>query len=166
MKCSKCGVDNIGDAEFCQECGASLDGERKTVSDKINKAIMNAAPGEGTSELLGIKHEEVEDKLEKRTERDKWPNRLALYLVIWGVLNLFFAWLFGGILLFFAVLIYASKSYKAIYAFGIIYLLFALIQLLVGFYLIPESYILIIFSIINLAMGGYIIYKTRKLEEE
>ncbi len=76
----------------------------------------------------------------KISKNEKWPKRLALYLGIWGVVNLFFTWIFGGILIFFAVLIYASKSYKAIYAFGIVYLLLALIQFFLGVYYINSSY--------------------------
>lgn len=86
----------------------------------------------------------TKNKSNKVSEKEKWPNRLALYLGAWGILNLFFAWIFGGILIFFAVFIYASKNYKAIYAFGIVYLLLASLQLFLGAYYINSSYAAVI----------------------
>jgi hypothetical protein len=75
-------------------------------------------------------------------------------------------------LIFFAILIYASKSFKAIYAFGIIWLLLALLQLIIGaFYaknviLASQGYFLILLSFVNFGFGGWAIYKTKKLEDE
>lgn len=74
-------------------------------------------------------------------------------------------------MIFFAILIYASKSFKAIYAFGIIWLLLALLQLITGtFYakdeiLASQGYLLILLSFVNFGFGGWSIYKTRKLED-
>lgn len=156
--CSECGAELNDEDKFCKECGAE------------NPIKPEAEKKEKINPYTGYPEKEVD----KETEKDKWPKNLSIGLGVWGVLNIFFAWLFGAILIFFAVLIYASKSYKAIYAFGVVYLLIALVQLILGILLtgstfvseINQGYVLIVVSIINLAIGGYVINKTRKLDEQ
>jgi uncharacterized protein YqhQ len=103
----------------------------------------------------------------------KWIKRLSILVAIWGVLNLLFSsTVFGIIFILFAVLIRVSRSFMAIYALGVVLWILALIQLLNATGLINIGFTegaaqgteLIIIAIANFAVGGLIIYKTRKLE--
>ncbi len=138
---------------FCTECGTENTANSKYCSEC------------GT--LIKYNNYSTKEK------RNSWTKQIVTYTAIWGVINLLVASpLFGGVLIFFAILIYASKSFKAIYAFGVIWLLLALIQLITGtFYakneiLASQGYLLIVLSFVNFGFGGWAIYKTRKLEEE
>lgn len=140
MTCSICGTENPENAKYCQECGYNLN--KNNDSDYDEKKLFNF-------------------------KKKEWSKTVAVWLGIWGVINLIIASpLFGGLLIFFAVLIYASQSIKAIYGFGVVWLLLALMQLVLGVSYSSESSYLIILSVINFAFGGYLIYKTRKLEED
>jgi uncharacterized protein YqhQ len=103
----------------------------------------------------------------------KWIKRLSILVAIWGVLNLLFSsTVFGIIFILFAILIRISRSFMAIYALGVVLWILALIQLLNATGLINIGFTegaaqgteLIIIAIANFAVGGLIIYKTRKLE--
>ncbi len=103
----------------------------------------------------------------------KWIKRLTILVAIWGVLNLLFSsTVFGVIFILFAVLIRVSRSFMAIYALGVVLWILALIQLLNATGLINIGFTegaaqgteLILIAIANFAVGGLIIYKTRKLE--
>ncbi|EKQ53461.1 MAG: hypothetical protein B655_1234 [Methanobacterium sp. Maddingley MBC34] len=108
-------------------------------------------------------------------EKEVWPKRLAITLFFWGIINLIFTSPFGGgILILFAVLIYASRNSMAIYAFGVVWLIIALIQLITGVTYAQytgssrvnsDGYMLIIVSIINFFFAGYSIYKNRIVNE-
>lgn len=108
MQCENCGnLIQEENAKFCPECGMKI--QAKTgISGKLRN--FNAGP-----------------------EREAWPQRLAITLFFWGIVNLILTspW-GGGVLIFFAVLILASRSSLAIYAFGVIWLLIAFFQLMYG----------------------------------
>lgn len=145
LKCPSCGtIVNKDYASFCPECGLKI--QKKNII---------------TGKLMPFNF---------LREKREWPKRLAITLVIWGVINLTLTSpLWGGILIFFAVLIYASRSNKAIYAFAIIWLILAFSQLVLGVtyidYYYTNSLILILFSIVNFSFSGYTIYETRVLNE-
>ena len=103
----------------------------------------------------------------------KWIKRLTIIVVIWGILSLeFSSTVFGVIFILFAVLIYLSKSFRIIYALGVILWILGLLQLLnaagfinTGFTVSAAQGIeLIIVAIANFVIGGLIMYKTKKLE--
>lgn len=107
------------------------------------------------------------------TPVDKWIRRLSILVGIWGVLNLLFSsLLFGIVFILFAVWIRASKNFMAIYTLGIVLWVLGLIQLLnatgfinLGFTEgVAQGTELILIAIANFAVGGLIIYRTRKLE--
>lgn len=123
---------------FCDNCGFKNDWESKYCQECGWKFTDNKIKGPA---------------------KDKVIRDTALGLGFWGIINLLYAPLGGVILVFFAILIYASKSIKAILAFGIVWLIVASVQLLLA---IEEDSYLIIFAIINLAVAGYIIYKSRQ----
>lgn len=142
MQC-KCGEDNPKDAIYCKKCGTKL-----VEPEKIQYGY-----------LKGESVKKVNDK------EGMWISRLATGLGIWGIINLVLvSVLFGGILLFFAVLIYASKSFKVIYIFGVIWLVLALIQLTIGAYDFAHNILLLFMAFVNFFIGGYAIYNTKKLE--
>lgn len=104
----------------------------------------------------------------------KWIKRLTILVVIWGVLNLLFSSiLFGVIFILFAVLIRVSRNFMAIYALGIILWILAAIQLLSALGFINLGFTegaaqgteLILVAIANFAVGGLIIYRTKKLSD-
>jgi nitrate reductase NapE component len=102
----------------------------------------------------------------------KWIKRLTILVLIWGVLNLLFSsMVFGVIFILFAVLIRVSRSFNAIYALGVVLWILAAIQLLNASGFINLGFTegaaqgteLILVAIANLAVGGLIIYRTKKL---
>ena len=104
----------------------------------------------------------------------KWIKRLTILVAIWGILSLeFSSTVFGVIFILFAVLIWVSKSFMAIYAVGVILWVLGLIELLnaAGFInagvtvSAAQGIELIVVAIANFVIGGLIIYKTRKLEQ-
>lgn len=116
--------------------------------------------------------EKCGESLPKRT-RDKkeeiriWPQRLGLIIGIWGIINFIVtSTLIGGILLFFAVLIYASRNKLAIYSFGIVWMLIAILQLIIGASITftDRGILLLVFGVINLLFGGWVIYNTKTLD--
>lgn len=102
----------------------------------------------------------------------KWIKRLTILVAIWGILNLLFSsTLFGIIFILFAVLIYISRNFIAIYALGVILWILGLIQLLSAIGVVKTGFTegaaqgieLIIVAIANFAVGALIIYRTWKL---
>lgn len=151
MKCTNCGNEINPSKQFCSNCGKQIRRFNPETKEIENHPLV---PGE-------------------KSKNEKWPNKIASILAFWGILNLLFASpLFGGVLILFSILIFASQSYKAIYAFGIIWLILALIQLITGALLLNSNYVYetnegllyVLFSFINFGFGGYTIYETRKLE--
>jgi len=105
-------------------------------------------------------------------KRQKWIRRLTILVAIWGILNLLFSSaIFGTIFIIFAVLIYFSRNFIAIYALGVVLWILALLQLLGATGLInigltegaAKGIELILIAIANFAVGAFIIYKTKKL---
>jgi hypothetical protein len=149
MECENCGELIYEEYEFCPECGMKI--QEKT----------------DISGILG--------RLTSGTGKEVWAKSLAIILFSWGIINLVFTSpLWGGILIFFAVLIYASRNSMVIYAFGGVWLIFAFIQLITGVTynqnigsssLNSKGYMLIIVSIINFFFAGYSIYKNRMVND-
>lgn len=152
--CTECGNENVNDAKYCSECGQTL------IEGKTKEDVKSTNLDYG-------------EKKNFESKRNDWVKRIVTICVIWGFINLVVASpIFGGALIFFAILIYASKSFKAIYAFGVVWLLLALLQLVLGVYYTGyvfyanQGYLLILLSFINFGFGGWAIYTTRRLEEE
>ena len=105
-------------------------------------------------------------------KRQKWIKRLTILVAIWGILSLeFSSTVFGVIFILFAVLIYLSKNFMVIYVLGVILWILGAIQLVnaAGFntgFTVSAAYgiELVIVAIANFAVGGFIIYRTKKLE--
>lgn len=141
--CENCGTENSNRNSFCAECGTKI----KTETGK----------------------QEYKFKPLQETKTN-YSNRMAAILGVWGIVNLIFGSVLGaGVLIFFAILVFASKSLRAIYAFAIIWLLIALFQLIMGVLNLQGYYeangpLLIFLAIINFAFGGWTIYDTRKFE--
>ena len=104
----------------------------------------------------------------------KWIKRLTILVVIWGVLNLLFSsMIFGVIFILFAVLIWVYRSFMAIYTLGVVLWILAAIQLLNASGFINLGFTegaaqgteLILVAIANFAVGGLIIYRTKKLSD-
>jgi nitrate reductase NapE component len=104
----------------------------------------------------------------------KWIKRLTILVLIWGVLNLLFSsMVFGAIFILFAVLIRVSRNFMAIYALGVVLWILAAIQLLNASGFINLGFTegaaqgteLILVAIANFAVGGLIIYRTKKLSD-
>ncbi|MGB9936818.1 MAG: hypothetical protein ACPK7O_03805 [Methanobacterium sp.] len=102
----------------------------------------------------------------------KWIKRLTILVAIWGILNLLFSSeIFGIVFILFAIGIYFSRNFIVIYALGIILWILGLIQLLSAVGLIHTGFTegaakgaeLILVAIANFAVGIFIIYKTKKL---
>lgn len=104
----------------------------------------------------------------------KWIKRLTILVLIWGVLNLLFSsMIFGVIFILFAVLIWVYRSFMALYTLGVVLWILAAIQLLnaTGFINLgftegaAQGTELILVAIANFAVGGLIIYRTKKLSD-
>ena len=100
----------------------------------------------------------------------KWIKRSSIIVAIWGVLSLLFSNPAVGIIfILFAILIYFSKNFIAIYAVGIILWIIGIIEILdaAGFRAIPVSGAqgieLILVAIVNFVIGIVFIYRTWKL---
>ena len=149
MECENCGELIHEEYEFCPECGMKIP-ERTGISGKLRN--LTAGP-----------------------EKEAWPKSLAITLFFWGIINLIFTLpLWGGILIFFAVLIYVSRNSMVIYSFGAVWLLVALTQLIIGVIyaqytgssrINSNGYMLIIVSIINFFFAGYSIYKNMRVND-
>lgn len=123
------------------------------------------------NEKVKPKHQTLKPVDEKS---QKWIKRLSILVLIWGVLNLLFSsMVFGVIFILFAVLIRVSRSFKAIYALGVVLWILAAIQLLNASGFINLGFTegaaqgteLILVAIANFAVGGLIIYRTKKLSD-
>ena len=103
-------------------------------------------------------------------ESQKWIKRASIIVAIWGILSLLFSLPeIGVIFILFAILIYLTKSFIAIYAVGILLWIIAIMELFnltgpLGITLSsaqgPE---LILIAIINFVIGALFIYRTWKL---
>ncbi len=104
-------------------------------------------------------------------ERQKWIKRTSIIVAIWGILSLLFSLReIGIIFILFAVVIYLTKSFIAIYAVGILLWIIGIVELFdltgpLGITLSsaqgPE---LILVAILNLVIGTLFIYRTWKLK--
>ncbi len=104
-------------------------------------------------------------------ERQKWIKRTSIIVAIWGILSLLFSLPeIGVIFILFAIIIYISKSFIAIYIVGIILWIIGIMELFnltgpLGITLSsaqgPE---LILIAILNFVIGTLFIYRTWKLK--
>jgi len=93
---------------------------------------------------------------------NKWIKSLVIWMGIWGIFNLFIAPLGGIILIFFAGLIYYTKSFKITYIFGIFWLIISIIQAFLSLYAdIPFN---LIFAVVNGAIALSILYMKYKVK--
>jgi len=141
MYCKECGSEII-DGKFCSECGTPINTEQNVHHDEKDKVsnwgYLNS------------------------NNFNKWAQGIGTSLIIWGVLNLFWAPIFGVLLLFFGILIYLLKSSTIVTVFAAIWLLVALYQLYIGLFLIASYTIL---AIINGIFSIYLLYKVNKLKQ-
>ncbi len=103
-------------------------------------------------------------------ERQKWIKRASIVVGIWGILSLLFSLPeIGVIFILFAVVIFLTKSFIAIYTVGILLWIIGIMELFnltgpLGITLSsaqgPE---LILVAIINFVIGLLFIYRTWKL---
>jgi hypothetical protein len=104
-------------------------------------------------------------------QSQRWIQRSSIIVAIWGILSLLFAsTIIGIIFILFAVLIYFTKSFMAIYAVGIILWIIGLIELLnftgLGIKVSAATGTeLILVAIINFLIGALFIYRTWKLNK-
>lgn len=120
---------------------------------------------------------ESSDDAPLKRKKEDWPKNLAVWLAGLGVLFLFLYFpIFGGILILFALLIYAFRNYMVIYAFVGAYLGYTFIQMIFGvlglFYANMSTYeredmcSFVALTIFNLVISGYVLYRTRKLDKK
>ncbi len=118
-------------------------------------------------------NEEVENNdptVKPVDESQKWIKRASIIVAIWGILSLLFSLPeIGVIFILFAVVIYLTKSFIAIYAVGILLWIIGIMELFnltgpLGITLSssqgPE---LVLIAIINFVIGTVFIYRTWKL---
>lgn len=118
-------------------------------------------------------NEKVENNnptLEPVDEHQKWIKRTSIIVAIWGILSLLFALPeIGAIFILFAIVIYLTKSFIAIYTVGILLWIIGIMELFnltgpLGITLSsaqgPE---LILIAILNFVIGTLFIYRTWKL---
>lgn len=140
MFCKECGYE-ITEGKFCIECGTPVNAVQNFTDKEKNE-----------SSYWGYLNS---------YEFNRWSQGISTSLIIWGVLNLFWAPIFGVLLLFFGILIYLLKSSVIMTVFGVIWLLVALYQLYVGLFLISSF---IILAIINGLFSIYLLYKVNEFK--
>ena len=104
-------------------------------------------------------------------ERQKWIKRSSIIVAIWGILSLLFSLPeIGVIFILFAIAIYLTKSFIAIYIVGILLWIIGIVELfnLTGPLGITVSSAqgpeLILVAILNFVIGTLFIYRTWKLK--
>ncbi len=104
-------------------------------------------------------------------ERQKWIKRTSIIVAIWGILSLLFSLPeIGVIFILFAIAIYLTKSFIAIYVVGILLWIIGIVELfnLTGPLGITVSSAqgpeLILIAIINFVIATMFIYRTWKLK--
>jgi hypothetical protein len=104
-------------------------------------------------------------------ESQKWIKRTSIIVAIWGILSLLFSSIVVGIIfILFAILIYITKSFIAIYAVGILLWIIGILEIfnLTGPLGVSVSSAQgterILVAIVNFIIGALIIYRTMKLE--
>ena len=139
--CPECGTKNPEKADFCAECGVSL----HPIQEGRDEAIKN---------------ESAKRKDELDIANKKIGN-LAKAILVWGII-------FGLNLIncitavVFAILIFKTKSIKALHAFAIIYTITSLFALISG--IVTNSPLPLIAGLINLPFIVYVFYRTQKIE--
>lgn len=134
--CPKCGTKNEENTKFCSSCRSEIETMKTPVQIRDFYTLI------------------------------RWANFISKILAAWGVIHLFIAWQFSAILLFFAALVYASKSMIALYTFGIIWFILAVIVLVIGINntVLSGTIFLVSMAIINAALAIYVLYKTKKVK--
>jgi hypothetical protein len=104
-------------------------------------------------------------------ESQKWIKRSSIIVAIWGILSLLFSLPeIGVIFILFAIAIYLTKSFIAIYTVGILLWIIGIVELfnLTGPLGITVSSAqgpeLILVAILNFVIGTLFIYRTWKLK--
>lgn len=102
--------------------------------------------------------------------RQRWIKRTSIIVAIWGILSLLFSLPeIGVIFILFAVAIYLTKSFIAIYVVGILLWIIGIMELFnltgpLGIALSnSQGYELILIAILNIVIGTVFIYRTWKL---
>ena len=118
-------------------------------------------------------NEEVENNsptVKPVDERLKWIKRSSIIVAIWGILSLLFSLPeIGVIFILFAIVIYLTKSFIAIYAVGILLWIIAIMELFnltgpLGITLSSSQGLeLDLIAILNIVIGTVFIYRTWKL---
>jgi len=118
---------------------------------------------------------EIGDK-DIETKKINWTRDMAGWLFGGAVLLLFFSYtLFGGILMFIAVLIYVSGNYTAIYAGLGGYISYSLIQMIIGvsnilygnlsIYEMENWQAFLAITVVNMIVSIYVIIRTWRLSK-
>jgi hypothetical protein len=104
-------------------------------------------------------------------ETGKWIKRTSIIVAIWGILSLLFSLPeIGVIFILFAIAIYLTKSFIAIYVVGVLLWIIGIVELfnLTGPLGITVSSAqgpeLILVAILNFVIGTLFIYRTWKLK--
>jgi hypothetical protein len=103
-------------------------------------------------------------------ESQRWIQRSSIIVAIWGILSLLFSLPeIGVIFILFAIVIYLTKNFIAIYAVGILLWIIAIMELFnltgpLGITLsTAQGTELELIAIINIVIGTVFIYRTWKL---
>jgi hypothetical protein len=111
-----------------------------------------------------------DDPTLKQVDKLQWIKRASIVVAIWGILSLLFSLPeIGIIFILFAVLIYLTKSFIAIYAVGVLLWIIAVMELFnltgpLGITLSSaQGSELILIAIVNFVIGAVFIYRTWKL---
>jgi hypothetical protein len=104
-------------------------------------------------------------------ERQKWIKRTSIIVAIWGILSLLFSLPeIGVIFIIFAIAIFLTKSFIAIYIVGIVLWIIGIMELFnltgpLGISLSSaQGTELILIAILNFVIGTLFIYRTWKLK--
>lgn len=113
-------------------------------------------------------NEENNNKDHITLESENWISKISKIMAIWGIINFLIApVLFGILLIIFAIITYYTKNLKTIRSLGIIFIIIALLQVVIGLGNIginDVSSILLVMGCLNFIFAGELIFKSKKLE--
>ncbi len=112
----------------------------------------------------------MNENVENYDPKGKWIKRSSIIVAIWGILSLLVSLPeIGVIFILFAIAIYLTKSFIAIYAVGVLLWIIGIVELfnLTGPLGITVSSAtgneLILVAVLNILIGSLFIYRTWKL---